>query len=158
LFRTLVRRFAAQVQLETQVCPGLVEAVERGALKTPETRALLQRYLHPMTARGIDHLVLGCTHYPFLSEMIAEIVGPTVTLVDPAPAVARQVGRLLKQYELHTKDGQPPTHRFYTSGDRQRLVEMAKTLVNYAGPVHSIQWTPDGADIHPIQETVNANR
>ena len=138
LFRELVQRFAAQVRLETQICPGLVEAVEAGALDTPQTRALLHRYLDPMTARGIDHLVLGCTHYPFLSETIAEIVGSTITLVDPAPAVARQVRRRLDENSLRTNNGQDAHHCFYTTGDHQRLIRMAKTLVGYEGPVHKV--------------------
>jgi glutamate racemase len=143
LFRALVRRFATQVDLKTQVCPGLVEAVEAGALDTEETHTLLHRYLDPMTAQGIDHLVLGCTHYPFLSEPIAEVVGPAVTLVDPAPAVARQVGRVLQREGLGAGKGQRARHRFFTSGDRKRLAAMAKTLVNYAGPVEAIRWTQD---------------
>lgn len=140
LFHQLVDRFAAEVQLETQTCPGLVEAVEAGALNTAETRELLRRYLTPMLETGIDHLVLGCTHYPFLSEAIARITGPEVTLVDPAPAVARQVRRLLNRDDLLRKEKQPPEHIFYTSGPPLRLAEMACRLVEYGGLVLPIRW------------------
>ncbi|MGC9398890.1 MAG: glutamate racemase [Anaerolineae bacterium] len=147
LFRDLVRRFATQARLETQICPGLVTAVEEGALDTPETRALLHRYLDPMTARDIDHLVLGCTHYPFLTKTIAEVVGPDVTLVDPAPAVARQVGRLLQQGDLQAGENQAAHHRFYTSGDPRNLARMAKRLVHYTGVVQGVHWRTDGTGI-----------
>lgn len=139
LFQDLVRRFAAQVRLETQVCPGLVEAVEAGELTTPETVQRLHQCLDPMVAAGIDHLVLGCTHYPFLWESIVEVVGADVTLIDPAPAVARQVGRRLRENGLCADGRQAPRHRFYTSGDRQTLAQMAQRLVGYTGPVCNVQ-------------------
>ena len=138
-FRDLVHRFAAQVRLETQVCPGLVEAVEAGALHAPQTLQMLHDCLDPMVAAGIDHLVLGCTHYPFLREAIGEVTGPGVTLIDPAPAVARQVGRRLKQHELCAEEGHVARHRFYTSGDRQMLARMAETLVGYTGAVYKMK-------------------
>ncbi|MDY0019570.1 MAG: glutamate racemase [Anaerolineae bacterium] len=136
LFQELVERFAAEVRLETQACPGLVDAVEAGDLDTPETAALLKKYLQPMLDAGIDHLVLGCTHYPFLSAAIAKVAGPGVTLIDPAPAVARQVARLLDS----RKPAGPPHHRFYTTGDRQTLITMAQQLVGYTGPVLQAKW------------------
>ncbi len=136
LFQQLVKRFAAEVHLETQICPGLVEAVEAGDLETPETEALLKQYLQPMLDAGIDHLVLGCTHYPFLSTAIAKVAGPGVTLIDPAPAVARQVARLLDS----RRPGGTPQHRFYTTGNRQTLAAMAQRLVGYTGTVLQARW------------------
>ncbi len=136
LFQTLAARFAADVTLHTQPCPGLVEAVEAGALDTPETEALLRRYLTPLLDAGIDQLVLGCTHYPFLSDAIRQIIGPDVALIDPAPAVARQVARVLQQRGLSAS----PTdrlrrHHFYTSGDAAQLAAQARALVGYTGLV-----------------------
>jgi glutamate racemase len=140
LFQRLVERFASQVRLETQICPGLVHAVETGALDTPETEALLRRYLTPLLEAGIDHLVLGCTHYPFLSNAIAQIAGPGVTLVDPAPAVARQVERVLTQRGLQAEENHTPRHIFYTSGDPATLANMARALVGYKGPTRPVAW------------------
>lgn len=129
LFAGLVARFGDGVDLRIQACPGLVEAVEAGALDTPETEALLRRYLTPLLDAGIDQLVLGCTHYPFLSATIQRIVGPGVTLIDPAPAVARQVGRVLAQHGLLAPAGQPERHRFYTSGDPAAFSALARALI-----------------------------
>ncbi len=140
LFRRLVARYAGQVQVLTQTCPGLVERVEAGALNTPDTRAALHEYLHPLLEAGIDQLVLGCTHYPFLSEAIAEVVGPEVALIDPAPAVARQVGRVLEARGLRAPQGSVGHHHFYTTGDPARLAEQAQRLVGYTGPVSALQW------------------
>jgi glutamate racemase len=141
LFAGLVQRFGNGFDIHTQACPGLVEAVEAGALDTPETEALLRRYLVPLLEAGphadmgIDQLVLGCTHYPFLSPAIQRIVGPEVTLIDPAPAVARQVERVLAQHDLLAPAGPTGCHRFYTSGDPEKFAVMARTLVGTEHPV-----------------------
>ena len=135
LFQRLAARFANQATLYTQTCPGLVAAVESGALDTPATRALLQQYLRPLLDAGIDQLVLGCTHYPFLSHNIQTLSGPEVTLIDPAPAVARQVQRMLAQRDALTAHPPTPTHHFYTSGDAPTFAQQAQHLVGYTGPV-----------------------
>jgi len=134
LFAGLVARFGHDVDLRTQACPGLVEAVEAGALDTPETEALLRRYLTPMLDAGIDQLVLGCTHYPFLSSTIRRIVGPAVTLIDPAPAVARQVERVLAQRGWLASAAPSAQHKFFTSGDPAQFSAMAHTLIGAEHP------------------------
>lgn len=91
----LVAAHGRDVRVLLQACPGLVELVEKGALGTSETRALLATYISPLLLQGVDTLVLGCTHYPFLSPLINEIAGPQVRVIDPAPAVALQLQRRL---------------------------------------------------------------
>ncbi|RME85620.1 MAG: glutamate racemase [Caldilineae bacterium] len=115
-FDRLLERFAEDVTVYTRVCPGLVEAVEAGCLDGPEISARLRAYLNPLVEAGIDHLVLGCTHYPFLAPVIQEVVGPRVTLIDPAPAVARQVDRVLASRRMHRLDAGPADDRFATTG------------------------------------------
>jgi glutamate racemase len=95
--RDLIRRFAGERRVLLQPCPGLAERVERLELDSPDTRALVRRYLTPLLAAGVDTLVLGCTHYPFLTPLIADEAGPGVELIDTADAVARQVQRRLLQ-------------------------------------------------------------
>lgn len=98
LFASLRDRFANGVIVHTQVCPELVPLVEAGELDSPAAAAALDSYLAPLLAAGIDQLVLGCTHYPFLRPLIAQIAGPGVEIIDPAAAVARQTGRVLAQH------------------------------------------------------------
>ena len=98
LFASLVDRYAADVVVHTQVCAQLVPLVEAGELDSPQARAAVAGYLAPLAAAGIDELVLGCTHYPFLRPLIEEVVGPHVEVIDPAGAVARQAGRILSQH------------------------------------------------------------
>lgn len=128
LFASLLERFASDVKVLTQVCPGLVEAVEDGELDTPATELLLEECLSPLIAARIDTLVLGCTHYPFLSPAIARIVGPGVRIIDPAPAVARQAARVLtRPAKKQNKVGQ---HIFYTSGDPVIFSKVITQLLN----------------------------
>jgi hypothetical protein len=76
---------------------------------------ILENALQPMLAAGIDTVVMGCTHYPFVIPLVQQIAGPGVRVIDPAPAVARQVGRLLRERGLAnpaaTPGGSPPDHR-----------------------------------------------
>ena len=94
-FQSLVERFAGGVEVITQPCPGLVECVERGDLDGREARTLTERYVLPLVVRGVDTLVLGCTHYPFLRPLIEQIAGPDVQIVDTGEAVARQTRKVL---------------------------------------------------------------
>ena len=92
-FAALLEQYAGDVEIVTQACPGLVEQVEAGELASAATRELVARYTRPLLERGADTIVLGCTHYPFLRPLIAELVGSGVQLIDTGEAVARQVVR-----------------------------------------------------------------
>ncbi len=99
-YTLLVQRFAANVNVQAIPCPKLVEQVEAGDLDSVQTRALVAHYLAPLQARNVDTIVLGCTHFHFLAPVIARIAGPDVTIIDTAPAVARQVVRVASSTEL----------------------------------------------------------
>ncbi len=140
LFASLLDRFARHVTVLPQVCPGLVEQVEAGLFDSAETEGLLRRYLEPLVAAGADQLVLGCTHYPFLRSTIERIVGPAVQVIDPAPAVARQTGRVLAARGWLNNGHRSGLHRFYTSGDPDRFAYQVRRLVGDEGPVHPVRW------------------
>lgn len=116
-FHRLLAQHAQAVRIITQPCPGLVECVEQGDLDGVEVRRLVQRYTAPLLAQGADTLVLGCTHYPFLRQLIAEVVGPSVTLLDTGAAVARQVRRVLERDHLLNEQAAPGSIEWHTSGD-----------------------------------------
>lgn len=90
VYQTALAQALPGVEVVVQSAPELVPLVEQGKLQGPEVEAALSNYLNPLIRKGIDTLLLGCTHYPFLSEEIQKIVGRGIRLVDPAPAVARQ--------------------------------------------------------------------
>lgn len=146
LFGSLLERFASDVQVLTQTCPGLVEAVEAGELDAPATKALLRERLKPLIAARADTLVLGCTHYPFVAPLIARVAGPGVRIVDPAPAVARQVGRVLAQRGLMEADHAVAASLwerqriFYTSGELAPFAAQVAQLVDEQGDVRQVVW------------------
>ncbi len=140
LFASLLERFAVDVDVLTQVCPGLVEAVEAGAFDTSETERLLRHCLQPLLEASIDQLVLGCTHYPFLHSAIERIVGPEVEIIDPAPAVARQVGRVLEE-RGSSPATQPARHVFCTTGDPVLFSGTLQRLIGVRGQAQPLAWT-----------------
>jgi glutamate racemase len=127
-FAALLERYAGEVEIVTQGCPGLVEQVEQGNLTGAETRELIARYTAPLLARGADTLILGCTHYPFLAPLIVEVVGDTITLVDTGTAVARQLCSRI-QTELPTRaHATAPSEQFWTSGDATQASRIMSIL------------------------------
>ncbi len=128
LSASVVERFANGVKLLQDPCIGLVSEIERGELEGEETRRILERALEPMLAAGIDTVVLGCTHYPFVFPLIRSIVGRGVRLIDPSPAVARQVGRVLVQHAIQNDEEHFGTRRYLTTGDGQVMANMLEML------------------------------
>lgn len=106
----------AHVTVLDCACPGLMECVERGEFNHPDTDALIARFINPLIARGADALVLGCTHYPFLSEAIARVAGPGVKLIDPSPAVAKQLARRLNETGLLNTGAKKGRETFFVTG------------------------------------------
>lgn len=99
-----------------QAGDGLVELIESGKENSDEIVALLKKYIDPMLERGIDNLALGCTHYPLMIDAINKVVaGHDVTVINPAPAIARRVRDVLKEENLLSERGEIGTHRFYSS-------------------------------------------
>jgi glutamate racemase len=132
-YADLMARFARDVRLVEDRCAGLVALIEAGQLDTPESEALLVRVLEPMLAAGADTLVLGCTHYPFVEPLIRRLAGPQVTIIDPAPAVVRQVGRVLARTGL-PGNGEGRVTAF-TSADPDQLAHQITLLLGQAIPV-----------------------
>lgn len=95
LFRETSARFAANANIIPAVGEGFVELVENGELNTTKAHEVVAKVVEPLVAKGADHIVLGCTHYSFLKDLIVVIAGPSVTVVDPAIPVARRAVTLL---------------------------------------------------------------
>ena len=140
LYASVVERFANGVTILQDTCPGLVTAIENGELDTPGTRAILERALNPMLEQHIDTVVLGCTHFPFVIPLIQQITGPEVRVIDPAPAVARQVERLLENPGGTRSDGTPGAVKYYTTAVREPFDRLLPLLTGSTGQVQSLRW------------------
>lgn len=143
LYASVVERFANGVELLQSTCPGLVQEIERGNLDGKETWEILEAALRPMLEQNIDTVVLGCTHYPFVIPLIQQIVGEGVRVIDPAPAVARQVRRMLGAKGWMNGSAAQADIKIYTSGDMEKLKSLLPILLGELGEVHKVEWNDD---------------
>ncbi len=140
LYASVVERFAKNVTVLQDTCPGLVGQIESGQLDAPATRAILEQALGPMLNRQVDTVVMGCTHYPFVIPLIQEIVGPRVRVIDPAPAVARQARRLLEMRGWLHDCPSTAKAQIYTTDDPAHLRVMLPRLLGEVHVVQYIRW------------------
>ena len=140
LYASVVERFAKHVTIYKSACPGLVEEIESGGFETLETRKILKEALEPMLEAGIDTVVMGCTHYPFVIPLIEEITGPEVRTIDPAPAIARQAHRLLKAEGLLNPGESVGKMIFYSSSDVHQFANLLPRLLGESGDVRQVGW------------------
>lgn len=129
-FSSLLERYQNGADVFSQPCPGLVELVEAGQHESTQATEILKRYINPLLEKGVDTIVLGCTHYPFLKNLVIKIAGNNITVIDTGEAVARYVGRVLAQQDLINPDVKKGTETFYTSGNP-----------DVVGPVINKLWT-----------------
>ena len=124
--------FAANpgVDLHTSTCPRFVEFVEAGITGGPELLSVAEEYLAGLKRAGIDTLVLGCTHYPLLTGVLAYVMGDGVSLVSSAEETAKDVYRLLASDGLERDRAlPPPTHRFLTTGDPAEFATLGRRFL-----------------------------
>lgn len=115
LFNKAVETFQ-DIEIVEQVGTGLVELIEGGEKDSPEMEALLKKYLSPMVDAGIDYLVLGCSHYPYLIPNIRKIIPQDIRIIDSGEAVARQSQHILAE-KAGLKENGPGHAIFYTNSD-----------------------------------------
>lgn len=130
----LIAHFALPEHVEVDVVapPGLVEAVERGELQSPQTLELLRHTLEPLMLRNVDTLVLGCSHYPFLREAIEQVTAGQMQLVDAGTAVARQCCRVLQERGLLAPSAPPvplDQMQVFTSADSHVTAHIIRQLI-----------------------------
>jgi glutamate racemase len=150
-YSSLMTRFAEGVLVFEDPCVGLVDLIEKGCLECTETADLLGDILQPMLEAGVDTLVLGCTHYPLVRSLIEEVSaakndGAPVTIIDPAPAVARQVGRVLAQSGLGASQTQSGSVNLFTSADKETLGPLAERILGEEIQIVEIPWNKSPLD------------
>lgn len=131
-YERAVAATGADVHLVAAACPGLVEFVERGQTSGPEIEILVERLLAPVKDAGVDTLLLGCTHYPYLARVISDAMGPTVALVDSADETAFAVDAVLRDLDLLRmpgRGGDAGSHHFLSSGDISWFADLGGRLL-----------------------------
>ncbi len=121
-YQEAIKRLAQgkRVQVMGQACPLFVPLVEEGWIDDPITKEVARRYLNPLIEKGIDVLVLGCTHYPLLEKVIREVVGWGVSLINSAKETAEEVKRVLESLSLRREKGTGRT-TFYVTDNPEKF-------------------------------------
>ena len=115
LFEKTTREYAKNITTIEQDGEGLVQLIEEGMLNTESLNQLLSTYLKPMLTFNIDHLVLGCTHYPYLIPQIKKIIGDDVKIIDSGEAVAKQTKSILEKNNILSTSLDKQNYQFYTN-------------------------------------------
>lgn len=127
-YRNTRDRFGTGVRIVEHVGEGFVDLVERLELDGPETSRVVRESVRPLVEQGADVIVLGCTHYPFLGKVIAREAGEGVTVVDPAPAVARHLKDVLRDHGIPEGDSSPGVE-LHSSGPGDSLKALYEMMV-----------------------------
>ena len=136
LFHSTSKNHAAGITILEQRGTGLVEMIENGHLESEELYLLLESYIMPMLEKGMDYLVLGCTHYPYLIPLLQKMLPENVTIIDSGQAVARQTKSVLEQNNLLINSNELGTHQFFTNGDEKVLA----SILSPAKVKHSVSF------------------
>ena len=129
-FQRLMARYEKDAEIYPLACPGIVEFVERGELNSAGLKAFLYRLLKPYCEGTVDAIVLGCTHYPFVKDAIAEVMGNTVEFFDGGAGVARETRRRLMEKELLYTGDRKGRVIFENSAATLEKLRLCETLLN----------------------------
>jgi glutamate racemase len=130
-YERAIRELNPDVSILARACPLFVPLVEEGWTDHDATRLVAREYLAPFQAAEIDTLVLGCTHYPLLAPLIAEVMGPDVRLIDSAAETAAEAARTLERGRL-LSTADEPSYRFVASDDPLMFLQLGQRFLGGA--------------------------
>ena len=126
-FSALLDAYSGDIEFYTQPCPGLVELIEQGKVNDLSTKLLIQKYLDPLIEKKVDTIVLGCTHYIFIRELIKNRMGAEVKIIDTGLAVAKQVARELKKFSLQNKSNEK-NYSIFTNSQNLKMEAIIRSM------------------------------
>ena len=137
-FNALVAAHHNGAEVIIQPCPGLVEFIEQGQQSSKACKLLLKSYIEPLLQRGVDTLVLGCTHYPFVLSQISDITGDKVTIIETSAPVTLQLSKQLALAKLCADSRQQSQYHFYSSQPSEQLQTLMSLMWKNDIVLHSI--------------------
>ncbi|MFD2117318.1 glutamate racemase [Paenibacillus yanchengensis] len=137
-YEDALRLLSPHVQVVSEACPQFVPLVEKGNFRSVETYEVVRSAIEHMRSYPIDCLILGCTHYPYLSETISEVMGEEVNLINSAEETAREVSAILQDQQKLAKSEHIPVHHFFCSGDPKMFKFIAQ------------QWLGEQIELTPV--------
>lgn len=139
-YELALRQISPQIQVHSLACPRFVPLVEKGMFRADQTAHVVEASLAPILETPMDCLILGCTHYPFLSDVIADAMGPGVTLISSADETAREISTILYHKGMLATSERYPVHQFFCSGDPRMFKQIAQTWLNEQIKVTPVVW------------------
>ncbi len=135
IYEKKIKEQSPDARVYSAACPLLVPLVEEGWLTKPETRMIVKKYLHPLKTRQIDTLILGCTHYPLLKQIIQHKIGQRVRIISSSTAVAEQIrGFLSSSSEIDQQLSKTGLSEFFVSDITPQFEKTAKSVIRQ--PIH----------------------
>ncbi|RXT14668.1 glutamate racemase [Ammoniphilus sp. CFH 90114] len=131
-YEKALKRIAPDVEVYSYACPDFVPLVESGIPDPAAALEIVKNSLQPLTTTSIDTLILGCTHYPLLADVIAQVMGKEVKLINSAKETARELSSVLHYRKLFTENSEnvPPTHKFFVSGSSSVMKVIAQSFLH----------------------------
>lgn len=137
-YESALRELSPHVKVISEACPQFVPLVEKGNFRSPETYETVRRAIGHLRSYSMDCLILGCTHYPFLMDAIAEVMGQNVTLINSADETAREISVILQDTSRLARIDWVPVHHFFCSGDPLLFKSIAQ------------QWLGEQIELTPV--------
>ncbi|WP_225424292.1 glutamate racemase [Apilactobacillus nanyangensis] len=126
-----INKINNNVEVFSQGCPRFVPMVENQEYKDSRTQGVINNDLSTINADSVDTLILGCTHFPIMRELIQKSVGDSVKLIDPGYETVKQIKKILQQHHLENDEEENTTYSFYTTGDANNFNQVANEWLNY---------------------------
>jgi len=139
-YESALKHLSPQVKIISRACPAFVPLVEDGNFRSEETFRTVAESLSPLHDFAMDCLILGCTHYPFLSHCISETMGPEVILINSAEETAREIQAVLSEIGKLAEKEEAPAHQFFCSGDPNKFKSIAQDWLGRPIRVSPVLW------------------
>jgi glutamate racemase len=139
-YQSALKMIHPEIYIAGLACADFVPLVESGSFDDPNCFDIIRKRLQPMQGLDLDCLILGCTHYPLLAPMIAEVMGHDVTLISSDVETAREVSTILCHQNMLVGEGEYPSHQFYTSGDPNLFKHIAEKWLDLEVDVYPVVW------------------
>jgi len=136
--KSLIETYAQDIKVSLVPCIGLAEKIETGKAHTAEVKDYLKNILAPLVEQKVDTIILGCTHYPFVSNIIQDLVGSDIQIIEPSEAVTAHLMRQLNRYDLSSESPNEGNHIIWTSSDPLKVADVSFSLLGKHLPVKDI--------------------
>jgi len=138
-YERAIARLLPDAEVYAAACPLFVSLAEEGWIRGRVTRLVAERYLAPLREANVDTLILGCTHYPLLRDVIQDVMGPDVALVDSAPATAERVAEVLESHGIAAPDGHDGVLRVQATDNPERVAAVGSSFFRQTiGPIEVV--------------------